>query len=221
MRRNSKASMTAAVALLSIAAAVAPSPAAAAKKKSCTRGDAKLEAVSGDVRVVRATGKRQSTHETRRENLYACWAKTGKRILINAEVDSGLDNIASTRVEIVQERYVGVAATNTGGVSESTVARVYDARKSKRLHTSAECDKVDLGDFGGVEDVAFLDGGGMAMTCRRLLVYRNATAPLETLEPAGTDVRQIGVSRYTRSFGQRLFWTVLTGDTETTKSLLL
>ena len=212
-------SLMAAVALL---AALAALPAEAAKKKPCVRGnDARLEAVGGDVRVVRTTGRLQSRYETRRENLYACWARTGKRVKIAVEVDNGLDNIARTRVEIVQGRYVGVREHNEGGVSEGIAARVYDARRSKVLHTSKECDQVDQGDFGGVSDVAFLDGGGMAMVCRSLLLYRKAASPLETLEPAGTDVRQIGVSRYSHGFGQRLFWIVATGETETAKSVAL
>jgi hypothetical protein len=200
--------------------AFAAQPAMAAKK-SCTRGGAKLEAISGGVRVVAAKGKKQSTHETRRENVYACWAKTGKRTRINTEVDSGLDNIASTRVEIVQERYVGVVETNTGGVSESIRARIYDARSGKLLHDSTECDRVDQGDFAGVDDVVFLDRGGMAMSCRRLFLYRSANSQVEVLEAAGTEVRQLGASRHTRGFVQRLYWTVANGATETDKSLVL
>ena len=211
-----------AVAALTLFAAAGP-PAEAAKARSCTRGGATLEAAAGGVRVVRVAAKKQSTFETRREHLLACWTKTGRRIVVSREVDHGDDNRASTRVEIVDGRYVGVREHNEGGVSESIQARVYDVRKSKLLHTSKECD-FSRGDMGGVDDVAFLEGGGMAMTCDRLLLYRKAGSALETLEPAGTNVRQIGVSRYSHGFGARLFWTVATGEfgeTQTAKSIAL
>src|SRR4051812_10513154 len=221
LTRNPIAALLAGGLLLIVLLAAGGSPASAAKKKSCTRGGATLEAAAGGVRVVRRSVKHQSSHETRRQNLLACWVKTGKRTVVAREVDFGLDNIARTRVEIVQGRYVGVIAENEGGVSLDINARIYDARTGKLLHDSKACDEVDQVDFAGVDDVAFLDGGGMAMSCRRLLLFRKASSAMETLEPAGTDVRQIGVSHNTRGFGQRLFWTVATGPTEVTKSLTL
>jgi hypothetical protein len=211
----------AAAAGLMLALGLSAQPAAAAKKKSCLRGGAKLEAFSGKTVVVRVKAKKRSEQETRRENLLACWSTTGKRVKVADEVDFGLDNIASSQIEIVQGRYVGVIETNEGGVSLGVQARVFDARARKKLHDSAICDKVDQGDFGGVDDVAFLEGGGMAMSCRQLIVFRNAGSAAEAIEPAGTDVRQIGVSHNTRGFGQRLFWTVASADGETTKSLVL
>jgi hypothetical protein len=218
---NRPAAVALAAVLALLAVLMLGSPAAdAAKKKPCTRGHATLVAVGGGVRVVRVKVKKQSSHETRREYVLACWAKTGKRTIVSREVDFGLDNIARTQVEIVDGRYVGVREQNEGGVSESDQARVYDARTGKLLHTSKVCEDGDTDDHVGVDDAAFLPNGGLAMACRKLVVYRNATSALETLEPEGTWVLQIAVSKSSFGFGPRLFW-VLSSDgglTTTTKS---
>ena len=144
MKWNLPILILAAAALAGTTAASAP----AAKAPSCTRGGAAVIASSTDVRVVRLAMRKQSRFETRREHVLACWVKTGKRVTVAREVDNGLDNIARTRVEINGGRFVGVREHNEGGVSESIVARVYDARTQKLLHTSSECEKVDQGDFG-------------------------------------------------------------------------
>ena len=60
---------------------------------SCTRGGATLEQASGNVRVVRRELKTQSAQETRR------------------------DGLSATRIEIVDERYVGVVLTGEGGTA--------------------------------------------------------------------------------------------------------
>lgn len=227
MTRSPLALLAAAAALL--AAALAPQTAAAAaaakarKAPSCLRGGAHVEQRAGGVRVVRMKGKNGSGQETRHENVLACWAQTGRRVTIAEEVDFGLDNIASTKVEIVDGRYVGVVETNEGGVSISVSARVYDAAKHKLLHDTSECDSVDSGDFGGPDDVAFLEGGGIAFACNQLVLFRKASTPTpQLLEPLGTDVRQVAVSHYSNGFGQRLFWTVGDGGLgEVTKSLAL
>lgn len=211
-----------AAAAAAVAVLAAPAlPAGAATSKSCTRGGARLIAAEGQTRVVRLKVKRQGTQETRREHVLACWVKTGRRTTVAREVDHGDDNRARTRVEINDGRYVGVRRHNEGGVSESIQAAVYDARTGRKRHDSAACDKVEQGDFGGVYDVAFTERGGMAMACNRLLLYRKAGSQLETIEPAGAQVRQLAVSRYSHHFGQRLFWTVGEGDGETTKSIAL
>jgi hypothetical protein len=194
-----------------------------AATKSCLRpavggGAAKLEAAAGSTIVVRVKAKR-TKGQTRHENLLACWRKTGKRVTIAEEVDHGLDNIARTDIEIVQGRYAGVLEENEGGVSVSRQARIYDVRGRKLLHDSKQCDIVDRGDLHGVDDAMFLDNGGMAMSCGRLLMFRKAGSALETLEPAGTDVRQLGASHGTAGFGQRVFWTIVTAQGEVTKSL--
>jgi hypothetical protein len=125
------------------------------------------------------------------------------------ETDLGDDNRARSAIEIVGDRYVGVVAVNEGGVSISQVARMYDARTRRLLHDSKPCEAVDQGDFSGVSDVAFLEDGGMAMACRRLLLHRGTGAALEVLEPEGTFVTQLAASRYSEGFQQRLFWSVL------------
>ena len=96
---------------------------------------------------------------------------------------------------------------------------MYDARKHVKLHDSAEtCDKVDQGDFAGVDDVAFLEDGGAAMACNQLLLYKGAADTYETLEPRGTQVFQVAVSYGSRGFGQRLFWTSGFDANQVTKS---
>ena len=217
-----------AVAPLTVAAVamlgVVGTPADAAKKTpSCTRGEARVVMADGGVRIVRMTVKKQSANETRRQHLLACWTKTGRRVTIAQEVDHGLDNIARTRVEIVDGRYVGVREHNEGGVSEAISARIYDARTRKLLHTSEACD-FPRGDMSGVDDVAFLEGGGMAIACDRLYLFRKAGSAMETLEPAGTRVVGVSVTRHTHGFGPRLFWVILSGEageTQTAKSLLV
>jgi hypothetical protein len=219
-RRSPALLIAAALALAAILLSFAPAPADAAKRKNCLRNGATLEAASKGVAVVRVKLE-PSMGRTRHENLLACWTKTGKRTKMVEEIDHGLDNIARTTVEIVDNRYVGVIAHNEGGISESRVARVYDAKRGKVLHTSEECEKVDQVDFNGVTDVAFLSGGGMAMACRQLVLYRRAGSEAELIEPAGTWVTQLAVARYSHGFGARLFWTVQTESGDETKSIPL
>jgi hypothetical protein len=202
--------------LLLIAVAALPAT-ADAKAPSCLRGHAKLEQASGSVRIVRVKAHRQS-NQTRHENLLACWVKTGKRITLAQEIDLGDDNRASTAVEIVDGRYAGVLAVNEGGVSISAAGRVYDVRTRRLLHDTSACDKLDRGDYTGPDDVAFLEGGGLAFTCNQLIVYRKAKSPAEQLEPLGTDVHQLAVSHYSEGFGQRLFWTVGSGPDTVARS---
>lgn len=192
-------------------------PATAEARKSCTRGGATLEAVSGDVRVVRRELKTQSAQETRREAVLMCSAKTGERKRVALEQDFGEDLISRTHVEIVDERYVGVIETGEGGVSIGVVASVFDARRFKRVHTSAIRCKNDDDDFRGPDDVAFLTGGGMAFTCGPLWFFKNAKQKVATqLEPAGAGAGRLGVSSNADGFVDRLYWTLSDG---TIKSL--
>jgi len=118
------------------AALLLPAAAADAKAPSCTRDGFSLEQASGKVRIVTKTLKTNGVNETRREAVSACWTGTGKRFRIATERDFGDDLRSSTRVEIVDERYVGVVETGEGGVSIGVTAAIFDARKAKRLHTS-------------------------------------------------------------------------------------
>jgi hypothetical protein len=191
-------------------------PAAQAKSKSCTRGDVGLEAASGKVRVVSRPLKLRM-QETRRVALLACWTTTGKRRRIFEEQDVGEDLITRTRIEIVDERYIGIEAEFEGGASESTTAQVWDAKTRKKLHTSKRCDQLDQGDFSGPDDVEFLPHGGLAFSCGPLWLFKRAGTKAPTqLETA--NVRQIGLSAH--AFGQDnvLYWTLNDG---TLKSLSL
>jgi hypothetical protein len=191
-----------------VAVLLLPAAAADAKPPSCTRGGATLEAASGHVRVVRRELKTQSAQETRREGLSACWAPTGKRFRIATEQDFGDDLRSRTRVEIVDERYVGVVLTGEGGVSIGVTASVFDARKAKRLHRSTKCD-VDDDDFRGPDDVAFLPKGGMAFACGPLWLFRTAAQKTPAqLEPAGSGARSLGLAGGSDSFVDRLYWTL-------------
>ena len=182
--------------------------AAEAKTPSCTRGGAKLEAADGKVRVVRK--KLELTKQrTRREALMACWTSSGKRKTIVLEEDLGDDLVTHSALEIVDERYVGIVTDFVGGVSDSRSAAVWDAKTRRRLHASKACD-VDQGDFSGVDDVAFLPRGGMAMSCRKLLLFRTgATKTPEQLEAGG--VRSLAVTRHSHFFIARLYWTLEDG----------
>ena len=202
-----------------LAALLLPAAAADAKAPSCTRGGATLEQASGKVRVVSRELKTQSEQETRREAISACWAPTGKRFRIATERDFGDDLRSSTRVEIVDERYVGVVLTGEGGVSIGVRASVFDARRATRLHSSSpRCDDDD-DDFRGPDDVAFLPDGGMAFTCGPLWIFRNAAQRTATqLEPAGAGARSLGLAAVSDAFIDVLYWTLRDG---TVKSLNL
>ena len=192
-----------------LAALLVPAAVADAKPPSCTRGGATLEEASGNVRVVRRGLKTNGVNETRRDGLSACWAPTGKRFRVATERDFGDDLRSSSRIEIVDERYVGIVTDFVGGVSESRSAAVWDAKTRRRLHASKACD-VDQGDFSGVDDVAFLPRGGMAMSCRKLLLFRTgATKTPEQLEAGG--VRSLAVTRHSHFFIARLYWTLEDG----------
>jgi hypothetical protein len=195
-----------------LAALLLPAAAADAKPPpSCTRGGATLEAASGKVRVVSRKLKTQSTQETRREGISACWAPTGKRFRIATEQDFGDDLRSSTRIDIVGERYVGVVLTGEGGVSIGVTASVFDARKAKRLHRSTVCD-VDDDDFRGPDDVDFLPKGGMAFTCGPLWLFRDAAQKTPAmLEPASARPRSLGLAANSDAFIDRLYWTVEPG----------
>jgi hypothetical protein len=198
--------------LLAALAAALLLPAAAEAKPACTRGGATLEASSGNVRVVRRQLKTQSASETRREALLACWAPTGKRKRVVLEQDFGEDLISRTSVEIVDERYVGIVETGEGGVSIGVVATVWDARKFKRIHTSAIRCRHDDDDFKGPDDVAFLPRGGMAFTCGPLWMFRSAGQKVATmLEPASAGAKQLGVADRADGFFDRLYWTLADG----------
>jgi hypothetical protein len=206
-----------AAAALAAAAVAGPAPAAGATVKSCLRDGARLVAAQGSVRVVRIS-ERRARNETRRERVYGCWTTTGRRFTIALERDFGLDLLHRTAIEIVDGRYVGATEDFEGGTSASARAAVWDARTARRLHDSAPCD-VDRGDFTGVDDVAYLSRGGMAYACGRLRIA-DAAGDRE-LEPAGTDVRNLAVSRNARSFRDKLYWTVAIGPVLTAKSLEL
>ncbi len=199
-----------------LAALLLPAAVADAKPPSCIRGGATLEQASGNVRVVRRGLKTNGVNETRRDGLSACWAPTGKRFRIATERDFGDDLRSSTRIEIVDERYVGVVLTGEGGVSIGVTASVFDARKAKRLHRSRKCD-ADDDDFRGPDDVVFLPKGGMVFACGPLWFFRNAAQKTATqLEPASAGARSLGLAHGSDSFIDRLYWTLGDG---TIKSL--
>jgi hypothetical protein len=200
------------------AAVVVPTAGASAAKKAprCQRHGASLVAAQGSVRVVRVK-EHPAANETRRERLLGCWAPTGRRFTLLVERDFGDDLQEHTDFEIVGGRFIGTVLDAQGGVSEDVNATVWDARTATKLHDSKPCDTLDRGDFGGVDDVVFLPGGGMAYTCNQL---RIADAKGDrALEPPGTDVRNLAVSMNRRGFSPRLYWLVVNGPTQTPKSL--
>jgi len=199
------------------AALLLPAAAADAKAPSCTRDGFSLEQASGKVRIVTKTLKTNGVNETRREAVSACWTGTGKRFRIATERDFGDDLRSSTRVEIVDERYVGVVETGEGGVSIGVTAAIFDARKAKRLHTSTNRCAADDDDFRGPDDAVFLPKGGMVFTCGALWLFKDAAQKTATqLEPATANPRSLGLAYGSDSFIDRLYWTLGDG---TIKSL--
>ena len=191
------------------AALLLPAAAADAGAPSCTRDGFRLEQASGKVRIVTKNLKTNGVNETRREAVSACWTSTGKRFRIATERDFGDDLRTSTRVEIVDERYVGVVETGEGGVSIGVTAAVFDARRAKRLHSSSHRCAADDDDFRGPDDAVFLPKGGMAFTCGPLWFFRNAAQQSATqLEPSAANPRSLGLAHGSDSFIDRLYWTL-------------
>jgi hypothetical protein len=201
------------VTVLAVLALAAPAHAAS---KSCLRDGAKLLAASGSVRVV-SVKETPSGNVTRRDRIYGCWATTGRRFTMLESRDFGLDEIERDSFTIVDQRYAGVLSDFEGGASEARSAATFDVKTRKALHDTNPCDEVDTGDFSGVDDVAFLPRGGIAYSCGRLRIADGHGD--RQLEPPGTDVRHLAVGDSSFSFGPRLYWTVVTGTTETVKSL--
>jgi hypothetical protein len=208
--------MNRAIALLTCLSALVLATPAHAASKSCTRGGAKLLAASGSVRVV-SVKERLQRSDTRRDRVLGCWTSTGRRFTMFVSRDAGLDEIQHDAFTIVDGRYAGVLTRIEGGVSEDQRAAVYDVKTRKRLHASTACESFDTGDFGGVTDVAFLPRGGLAYACGRLRIADGHGE--RELEPAGTDVRSLAVATNSHDFRARLYWTVVSGGTETLKSL--
>jgi hypothetical protein len=216
MKRALLAALAAAVVTSLIA--VVPAALSTHRPPSCLRDGARLVAAEGNVRVVRVKTRRPA-RATRSESLLACWAPTGRRGTVVRELDFGDDLRTRSVIEIVDGRYVGAIVDYEGGVTETIRAHVYDARNRRKVHDSRPCD-FERGDFTGTDDVAFLPRGGMAFACSRLVMFKDASSTtLQTLEPAGTDVRNLAVGRFSRGFSPRLYWSVFTGDQATAKSL--
>jgi hypothetical protein len=192
-------------------------PAASAASKSCVRGHATFVSGDGFVRVVRMS-RHPHGSETRRDVLLACWTPTGRRFRLFTERDFGEDLIERSEWVVLAGRYLGVHRQFEGGVSESFSAQTFDVKKRKRLQSTRQCNGVSTGDASGIDDVAFLNGGGLAYSCNRLWL---ATAKGEVqLEPPGTVVRNLAVA-LNSPYVPRLYWTVESGTTTTVKSLPL
>jgi hypothetical protein len=199
---------------LALAATTLPAATAdAARARSCLRGGAELELAAGHVRVVRVAAEVDRAHGVRRhEKLVSCWQPTGRRRLVSDEFDTGSET-ATTRVEIVDRRFVGVFRSSAGDFALHTSAAVYDARSGRRLHRSARCDSVVTGDGNrGPELAVFLPSGGMAFSCDGLYMYARRGCGLRQIEPPGT---QIGALATAHRPDPVLFWTVIASDGET------
>jgi hypothetical protein len=188
-----------------IAAFAVASPAQAAPK-SCQRDGAKLLAAGGSVRVVSVKQRAQNS-ETRRDRIYGCWTATGRRFTLFVQRDFGLDLIERAQFEIVDARYIGAIRQFEGGVSESLSAATWDAQKHRLVHDSKPCDEVSAGDLYGVQDAVFFHGGGMAYTCWGHIHLADARGDRE-LEPAGTRVTQLGISRNGHGAAERLYYLI-------------
>ena len=201
------AGATAALGLAAAQAGAAP---------SCSRGGGTILAASERTRVV-SIPNRPRNAETRRDHILGCRVPTGRRFELFYSRSFGLDLIEHDTFEIVEDRWIGALRTFEGGVSESRTAATYDTFTRTKLRDSGPCDNVDTGDFSGVEDAAFLSRGGLAYACGRLRISDRLGD--RQLEPPGSDVRQLGVSRNTRGFNSRLYWVVVTGGVAQPRSL--
>jgi hypothetical protein len=196
--------LIAALTLLAVAA-----PAATAAPKSCTRDGGRLLAANGGVRVVSVKEKPRNA-ETRRDRIYGCWTSTGRRFTLFEARDFGLDSIERDSFEIIDGRYIGAIRHFENGASEGRSAATFDAQKHAAVFSTKPCDEVSSGDFTGVEDVAFLKGGGIAYTCWQRSHIIDGKGD-RALEPDGTRVTGLAVSRNRWGYGERLYYTV--GDT--------
>lgn len=197
---------------------------AARQARDCLRGGARIVS-DGAIRADPDGGLRSRTVVVRRRlsprvgenyraNLLACWRPTGRRTVIRRESQFGLDGGEENRVTIVNDRYVGVLTYYYCGICGTWgSAAVWDARRGRRLHRSAGCPR-ERGEFttGGVKEVAFLRGGGMAYLCEQLrLVDRRGD---RQLAPPGSQPRELAVTpdqfSDLGSFTERLYW--LTGE---------
>jgi hypothetical protein len=181
-------------------------PAASAAPKSCTRDGGKLLAADGSVRVVSVKEKPQNA-ETRRDRIYGCWTATGRRFTLFEARDFGLDSIERDTYEIVDGRYIGAIRHFENGASEGRSAATYDAQKHTAVFSTKPCDEVSSGDFTGVEDVAFFEGGGIAYTCWQRSHIVDGKGD-RALEPDGTRVTGLAISHNRWGYGERLYYTV-------------
>lgn len=191
--------LTSVLALLAVAA-----PAQAATP-SCTRGGASLLAADGKVRIVSVKEKAKNS-ETRREHVYGCWTSTGRRFTMFTSRDFGLDLIERDHYEIIDGRYIGAIRDFEGGVSESRTAQTWDVQKHATVFDTKRCNEVSSGDFSGVEDAVFLKNGGIAYTCWQQSHIVDGKGD-RLLEPNGTRVESLAVSRNSQSFSERLYYT--------------
>ena len=192
--------LTSLVSLLIIA------PAAHAAAPSCTRDGGRLPASGGSVRIVSVKEKPQHS-ETRRDRVYGCWTSTGRRFTLFQSRDFGLDSIERDHYEILDGRYIGAIREFEGGVSESRIAATWDAQKHVAVRNTKPCDEVTSGDFYGVEDAVFFHGGGIAYTSWQQSRIVDGKGDRQ-LEPTGTRVSQLAVSKNAHGFGERLYYTV-------------
>ncbi len=188
--------------LIAFLAVAAPAEAA----RSCQREGAKLLAADGRVRVVSVKERAQNA-ETRRDRIYGCWTTTGRRFTLFLQRDFGLDLIERAQFEIIDGRYIGAIRQFEGGVSESLTAATWDAQNHRAVHDSEPCDEVSAGDTSGVLDAVFFHGGGMAYTCWGHIHLADGRGDRE-LEPAGTRVTQLGISRNGHGLAERLYYLV-------------
>lgn len=205
-------------ALLACAVLASHPSAASAAAKSCQRDGAKLVVADHAVRVV-SIREKPSKGATRVDRMLGCWVATGRRFTLFRERDFGADERQSTEWEIVGGRFVGAKRMFATGVSSGAGAESFDLRARRRLATSRRCDSFASGDAKGIQDVAFLPCGGMAYACGQLWLQNPAKGEVQ-LEPPGTDVSQLAVSK--NSIGvPLLYWTVGSAAGPTVKTLAL
>ena len=183
------------IALLVGAVALTRPTAVASADAPCTRPGDTLIAASRHVRVVRH--RLRPRYGLTRHQFVACWTATRRRTMLGvASQDPNGDLVERARVDLIDDRYVGIVMHTFGGPAEAVRGAVYDVRKGRKLHDTRACgDRADTTKYWGIDEVVFLSEGGMVFTCDRLLIYRRASSQqLEQVEPPGTNVAYIAAT---------------------------
>ena len=128
--------------LLACAALAALAPSAdAAQAKPCMRGGGKIVAASPSVQVVTTTKKVSKNKLVYPTTTYlACSVRSGLRFPVG-QAKGSLDASSSLRLQIVEDRYLGVVVLGDSGIKGQVVSevKVVDVPGRKLVHDDSAC----------------------------------------------------------------------------------